>query len=51
MRLRTQAAFIHLPLDLTQTGGLPQDFAALPAATSAAAVRLILDELTALPTA
>jgi len=45
MALRTQAAFIHLPLDLTQTTGLPQDFASLPAATSAAAVRMILAEL------
>ncbi len=45
MRLPTQAAFIHLPLDLTQTAGLPQDFASLPSATSAAAVRLILAAL------
>ena len=49
MRLRTRAAFIHLPLDLTQTAGLPQDFASLPASTSAAAVRMILDELAELP--
>jgi pyroglutamyl-peptidase len=45
MRLKTQAAFIHLPLDLTQTTGLPQDFASLPAATSSAAVRMVLAEL------
>ncbi len=51
MRLRTQSAFIHLPLDMTQTAGLPQDFASLPAALSAAAVRLILDALPTEPVA
>jgi pyrrolidone-carboxylate peptidase len=45
MQLRTQSAFIHLPLDLTQTAGLAQDYASLPTTASAAAVRMILAEL------
>jgi pyroglutamyl-peptidase len=44
-RLKTQAAFIHLPLDLSQTVGEREELPGLPAAVSAAAVRLILNEL------
>ena len=45
MSLQTQAAFVHLPLDPSQTLKEPQDFASLPAATSAAAIELLLDEI------
>ena len=45
MSLHTQAAFVHLPLDPSQTLTQSQDFASLPAATSAAALGLILDEI------
>jgi len=44
--LKTQATFIHLPLDVSQTFEEPGDLASLPAATSAMAVRSILQELT-----
>lgn len=43
--LKTQATFIHLPLDASQTMGQTEDYASLPASTSAAAVRIILQEL------
>lgn len=43
--LATRSAFIHVPLDLSQTTGQAQDMASLPAATSAAALQLILEEL------
>jgi pyroglutamyl-peptidase len=43
--LRTQAAFIHLPLDTSQTVAQAPDMASLPAATSAEALRWILSEL------
>jgi pyroglutamyl-peptidase len=49
MRLRTQAAFIHLPLDPAQVASQAQDMASLPASTSAAALRLILEELSREP--
>ena len=45
--LPTQSAFLHLPLDITQTAGTPADQPSLPAAMSAAGVRIILDELAA----
>ncbi len=45
MALSTKSAFIHLPLDLSQTAGQAQDLASLPAATSAAALRMMLAEL------
>ena len=45
MALSTKSAFIHLPLDLSQTAGQAQDLASLPATTSAAALRLMLAEL------
>jgi pyroglutamyl-peptidase len=45
MALKTRAAFIHLPLDPSQTAEQAQDLASLPAATSAEALRMILDEL------
>jgi len=45
MGLRTQSAFVHLPLDLTQTAGQAHDLASLPAQTSADALRIMLDDL------
>lgn len=43
--LKTASAFVHLPLDVTQSARQAPELAALPAATSAAAVRIILEEL------
>jgi pyroglutamyl-peptidase len=43
--LKTRSAFVHLPLDVTQSAEQAPDLAALPAATSAAALRIILAEL------
>lgn len=43
--LRTRSAFLHLPLDLSQSTKATQEMAALPAALSAAALRLIVEEL------
>lgn len=43
--LRTRSAFLHLPLDISQTLAEREELPSLPAAISAAAVRLILDEL------
>ncbi len=45
MRLKTQSAFIHVPLDLSQTASQAHDMASLPASTCAIALQLILDEL------
>jgi len=45
MSLSTRSGFLHVPLDLSQTAGLPQDLPALAAATSAAALRMILEDL------
>jgi pyroglutamyl-peptidase len=45
MGLKTQAAFVHLPLDVTQSAEQAQDLAALPSAISAEALRIILGEL------
>lgn len=45
MSLRTQAAFIHVPLDISQVVNEPRDTASLPAAITASAVRMILEEL------
>ncbi len=45
MALKTRAAFIHLPLDPSQTAEQAQDLASLPAATSAEALSLILADL------
>ena len=47
MGLKTRSAFIHLPLDLSQTSAQAQELASLPATTSAAALRIILDDLVA----
>jgi pyroglutamyl-peptidase len=43
--LTTRPLFVHLPLDVSQALGESKDFPTMPAATMAAAVRLILDEL------
>jgi pyroglutamyl-peptidase len=43
--LKTQSAFVHLPLDVSQTAQQAADLASLPAATSAAALRILLAEL------
>ncbi len=45
MNLPTKAAFIHVPLDVSQVVNEPHGTASLPAAVSAEAVRLILEEL------
>ena len=45
MSLATQSAFVHLPLDVSQTVGASADQPALPTAIAAAGVRMILDEL------
>lgn len=44
----TQAAFVHLPLDLSQAAAEPKECPSLAAATSAAAVRVMLDALAVL---
>ena len=43
--LKTQIAFIHVPLDVSQAVNEPHGVASLPSAVSAQAIRLILDEL------
>jgi pyroglutamyl-peptidase len=45
MALRTRAAFVHLPLDPSQTADQAQGLASLSAATSAEALRLMLAEM------
>ncbi len=45
MGLKTQAAFVHLPLDLTQTAGQAEDMASLSAATAADGLRRVLEDL------
>ena len=45
MGLKTQAAFIHLPLEPSQVLGLREMMPSLSAATSATAVRMILEEI------
>ena len=44
-RLKTKAAFIHLPLAATQVLGERQDWSSLPSSQCAQAIRLILGEL------
>ena len=43
--VKTQAAFIHVPLDVSQVVNEPHGTASLPVYVSAQAVRLILEEL------
>lgn len=45
MGLKTQSLFVHLPLETSQAAAEGQALASLPVATTAAAVRSILDEL------
>lgn len=45
MELKTRAAFIHLPLDPTQTAQHAADMASLPVALSADGLRMILTDL------
>ncbi len=45
MGLKTRSAFIHLPLDLSQASEQAHELASLSATTSAAALRIILDDL------
>ncbi len=47
MGLKTQATFIHLPLDTSQVTGEPKDTPSLPADLSAGALRLILEAINA----
>jgi pyroglutamyl-peptidase len=51
MQLKTRSAFIHVPLDASQTAAQAQDMASMPASMSAMAVRMILDDLAATPLA
>jgi len=46
--LKTRAAFIHLPLDPSQVISEKRDCACLPAALSAKAIRIVLDDLAAI---
>jgi pyroglutamyl-peptidase len=43
MGLRTQAAFVHLPLDTSQVTGESGEMPSLPAVLSAGAIRIILE--------
>lgn len=45
LALQTQAAFVHLPLDYSQTAAQNKEMPAMSAEMSARAVRLIVDEL------
>ena len=45
MGLKTQSAFIHLPLDVSQTAQQAQHMASLPAHTSAKALHIVLEDL------
>ena len=45
MRLKTQAVFVHLPLDPTQVPAEKEDMPSLSAALSAKAVRTVLESL------
>lgn len=45
--LKTQAAFVHLPLDISQVTDQEEILPSLPAGESARALRLILEELAA----
>lgn len=47
-RLRTQAAFLHVPLDVSQVLGERQEWPTLPVTMTAAGIRIILDQLAAL---
>jgi len=44
-RLKTRAAFIHVPLDPSQTAQGSKEIASLPTSVSAAGLRVIVDEL------
>jgi len=43
--LKTKVAFIHLPLEPSQINDTQQDLPSLPAATSAKALRMLIEEL------
>jgi pyroglutamyl-peptidase len=45
LSLKTRAAFIHLPLDLSQVLDEPRGMSSLPTSLAAEALRLILEEL------
>jgi pyroglutamyl-peptidase len=45
LALKTKSAFVHLPLDISQTAGDALDLASMPAAVSADGLRLILEDL------
>jgi pyroglutamyl-peptidase len=45
LSLQTEAAFVHVPLDVSQVVNEPHGTAALPTAVSASAIRRILQEL------
>jgi len=47
-KLKTKAAFIHVPLDPSQVVNQRESFASLPAVLSATALRVILGEIAAL---
>ena len=45
LSIKTQAAFIHLPLDVSQVVGEPHGMPSLPTSLATKALRLILEEL------
>ncbi|HEV2968646.1 MAG TPA: pyroglutamyl-peptidase I [Pirellulales bacterium] len=45
LSIRTQAAFVHLPLDVSQVVGEPHGMPSLPTSLATKALRLILEEL------
>jgi pyroglutamyl-peptidase len=45
LSIKTEAAFIHLPLDVSQVVGEPHGMPSLPTALTTKSLRLILDEL------
>ena len=47
MGLKTRSAFVHLPLDPTQTAEQAQGMASLPSSLSAQGLQIILAELAA----
>ncbi|MDG2381964.1 MAG: pyroglutamyl-peptidase I [Pirellulaceae bacterium] len=46
-QLKTQAIFLHLPLDVTQAAEHPNEIASMPASLCAQAIRLVLEYLAA----
>jgi pyroglutamyl-peptidase len=45
LAIKTQSAFVHVPLDVSQAVNEPHGTPSLPAGLTAEAVKLVLDEL------